>query len=353
MLNTLDSSEVQAWVEEFLENPQRRYVFGCNEWGADINQVFGLAGFIDDVVGELKYCGVPVLRTNEIPHNAMVVSTVVVGRPLTALKKLAEVGANAIDYFAFYKAQSSKLVGLKYWDGVKPDLSGKSARYLKLRRRLADEESRRSLDSILQFRETFDLQHMNGFSDRQQDQYFETFLKIGPQSVFYDVGAYGGETSVQFAKRAGNYKEIHVFEPIASTFERARINLSSFPNVQFHQFGLGAEFGEFSFDVNGSSSRISAVGAEQCVIRSLDSMQLTPPTIIKVDIEGAEMEFLAGAIGTLQRDKPALAIACYHNPEHIWEIFDFVTNILPKHDVYLRHYTEGFAETDLFFVPTS
>jgi FkbM family methyltransferase len=351
MKNRLDGKEVQAWVEEFLKSPQRRYVFGCNEWGADMHHVFGLAGFIDDVVGELEYCGVPVLRTNEIPHNAMVVSTVVGERPLTALNKLAEVGANALDYFAFYKAQSSKLVGIEYWDGVKPDLSENSIRYQRLKGCLSDEESRRSLDSILQFRETYELQHMSGFSDRQKDQYFESFLAFDPHSVFYDVGAFGGETSVQFAKKAGRYKEIHLFEPIASTFERARMNLSSCPNVHFHQFGLGAEFGEFSFEVNGSSSRISSIGTEHCVIRSLDSIRLTPPTFIKVDIEGAEMDFLAGATGTLQRDKPALAIACYHNPEHIWEIFDFVTNILPKHDVYLRHYTEGFAETDLFFVP--
>jgi FkbM family methyltransferase len=193
---------------------------------------------------------------------------------------------------------------------------------------------------------------MSGFTDRQKDQYFEPFLTLGPESVFYDVGAFDGETSVQFARRAGVYKEIHVFEPIASTCEKAKKNLDEFPDVHLHQFGLGAEYGEFKFESNGSASRPSDSGNELCVIKPLDSVRLTDPTLIKVDIEGAEMDFLHGASKTLERARPTLAIACYHDPEHIWSIFEFVSKVLPTHAVYLRHYTEGFAETDLFFVPT-
>jgi len=340
-------------MEAFSKNPARRFVFGCNQWGAEIHEIFGLAGFIDDVVSESFYCGIPVIRSNEIPVGALVVSAVVVGRPLTAMHKLMELNVNAINYFDFYRVNNGKLEGIEYWKGNQLDKSGNSQRYQELKGALADSESVRTLDAVLQFRESYELSHMSGFTDRQKDQYFEPFLTLGPESVFYDVGAFDGETSAQFARKAIAYKEIHVFEPVANTYEKAKKNLSSFPNVHFHQFGLGAEYGEFKFESNGSASRPSDNGDELCVIKPLDSVQLTDPTLIKVDIEGAEMDFLYGASKTLQKARPTLAIACYHDPEHIWSIFDFVSKILPTHAVYLRHYTEGFAETDLFFVPTA
>jgi FkbM family methyltransferase len=346
------SEDLRAWMEEFSKNPARRFVFGCNQWGAEIHEVFGLAGFIDDVVSETTYCGVPVIRSNEIPPGALVVSAVVGGRPLAAMHKLMELNVNAINYFDFYRANYEILMGIEFWKGTQLDKSSNSQRYQELKGALADSESVRTLDAVLQFRESYELSHMSGFTDRQKDQYFEPFLTLGPESVFYDVGAFDGETSVQFARRAGVYKEIHVFEPIASTYEKAKNNLGAFSDVHLHQFGLGAEYGEFKFDSNGTSSRPSDSGNELCIIRPLDSVQLTGPTFIKVDIEGAEMDFLHGASKTLEKAKPTLAIACYHNPEHIWSIFEFVSKVLPTHAVYLRHYTEGFAETDLFFVPT-
>jgi FkbM family methyltransferase len=346
------SEELRAWTKEFSKNPARRFVFGCNQWGAEIQDVFGLAGFIDDVVSDTTYCGVPVIRSSEIPHDALVVSAVLGIRPLTAKRKLLDLKINAIDYFDFYRANSEKLTEISYWKGVQLDKTHNSQRYQELKNSLADSESLRTLDAILQFRESCELSNMNGFTDRQIDQYFESFLTLGPESVFYDVGAFDGETSAQFARRAVAYKEIHVFEPIASTYEKAKKNLSAYPDVHLHQFGLGAEYGEYKFESNGSASRPSDSGNELCVIKPLDSVELTDPTFIKVDIEGAEMDFLYGASKTLGKTRPTLAIACYHDPEHIWSIFDFVSKILPTHAVYLRHYTEGFAETDLFFVPT-
>jgi len=347
------SKELRAWVDEFSNNPAGRFVFGCNQWGAEINNVFGLAGFIDDVVSETTYCGVPVIQSSAIPNGALVVSAVIGERPLTAKRKLLDLNVNAVDYFDFYRANVGKLEGIAFWQGTQADKANNSQRYQELRGALADSESVRTLDAVLQFRESYELTHMSGFTDRQKDQYFEPFLTLGPESVFYDVGAFDGETSAQFARKAITYKEIHVFEPIASTFEKAKKNLSTFPDVHFHQFGLGAEYGEFKFESNGSASRPSDSGHELCVIKPLDSVQLTDPTMIKVDIEGAEMDFLHGASKTLEKARPTLAIACYHDPEHIWSIFEFVSKILPTHAVYLRHYTEGFVETDLFFVPTA
>ena len=187
------SEDTRAWVEEFTKNPARRFVFGCNQWGAEIQDVFGLAGFIDDVVSETTYCGVPVIRSREIPDGALVVSAVIVGRPLTAMRKLFDLNVNVLDYFDFYRANVGKLEGIAFWQGTQADKANNSHRYQELRGVLADSESVRTLDAVLQFRESYELTHMSGFTDRQKDQYFEPFLTLGPESVFYDVGAFDCE----------------------------------------------------------------------------------------------------------------------------------------------------------------
>jgi hypothetical protein len=113
---------------------------------------------------------------------------------------------------------------------------------------------------------------------------------------------------------------------------------------------LGAREGETRIIEDGSSSRESHNEGQPVSIRTLDSLVLDPPTFMKIDIEGAELEFLGGACETIAAHTPTIAIACYHSPSHIWKIPRFVLDLFPRYEVYLRHYTEGVTETVLTFV---
>jgi len=86
-------------------------------------------------------------------------------------------------------------------------------------------------------------------------------------------------------------------------------------------------------------------------IRTLDSLQLSAVDFIKVDIEGAELDFLVGAEQTLRKLQPQIAIAAYHSVDHIRRITHTVLEFMPNARLYLRHYTEGSDETDIFFIP--
>jgi hypothetical protein len=86
-------------------------------------------------------------------------------------------------------------------------------------------------------------------------------------------------------------------------------------------------------------------------VRTLDELGFTSADFIKVDIEGSEDDFLRGASRTITALQPLLAIACYHRNEQLASIYEKVRTLLPDARVYLRHYTEGFPETDIFFVP--
>ncbi len=75
--------------------------------------------------------------------------------------------------------------------------------------------------------------------------------------------------------------------------------------------------------------------------------------MIKMDIEGAELEALKGAKKTIQRDKPKLAICIYHKTEDLWEIPLYIKELVSEYCLYIRHQTFGTGDTVLYAVMPS
>ena len=48
-----------------------------------------------------------------------------------------------------------------------------------------------------------------------------------------------------------------------------------------------------------------------------------------------------------------LAIAVYHDIVDFWRIPEYVLSLRPNYQIYLRHYTEGWSETVMYFVPNN
>jgi hypothetical protein len=57
-----------------------------------------------------------------------------------------------------------------------------------------------------------------------------------------------------------------------------------------------------------------------------------------MDIEGAELDALAGAGHCLARDRPRLAISAYHRPEHLWEIPAVILAANPGYRLHFGHH---------------
>jgi hypothetical protein len=84
----------------------------------------------------------------------------------------------------------------------------------------------------------------------------------------------------------------------------------------------------------------------------LDSLDIERPTIIKMDIEGAEKQALTGGERTIRTHHPRLAIAAYHRPGDFWRLPYQVMAIRDDYRIYMRHYAESLYETVMFFIPT-
>ena len=105
------------------------------------------------------------------------------------------------------------------------------------------------------------------------------------------------------------------------------------------------------FSSGGSVSAITEDGDIEIQVDALDSLVDDRISFIKMDIEGAESMAIDGARNTILRNHPRLAICVYHKDEDFWKIPEQIFSIRDDYNIYLRHYTEGVAETVMFFMP--
>ena len=60
------------------------------------------------------------------------------------------------------------------------------------------------------------------------------------------------------------------------------------------------------------------------------------PTYIKMDIEGSELDAIAGARAVVESSLPVLAICVYHQHDHLWRIPAAIRDISDRYRFYLR-----------------
>lgn len=348
-----DQRLARMFCEEFLRVGQRpRWILGTNFWADSIAKVADVDGFINDFAPGTSHRGKPVVRMEAVPKNALVVSAVVLGRPLYAAQKLTECGLENLDYFAFRRHANRDLAPVLFLDEFPAEYKRNRDEFEWVRGLLADEESVRIYDRLINFRLSTHLSHMEGFTDCQDRQYFEDFLGLTDrEEVFVDVGGYDGFTTSEFVRRCPQYHAVHFFEPERKNIEHARQRLKDSHGITYYELGLMDRKGVVRFSSSGSASSVSSHGGIEIQVDRMDDVVAGPVTFIKMDVEGAEGAALAGARETISRQGPRLAIAAYHRVDDFFSIPRQILSYRDDYKVYLRHYTEGITESDMFFVP--
>lgn len=141
--------------------------------------------------------------------------------------------------------------------------------------------------------------------------------------VVFDVGAYCGEFTVEAARLVGPTGRVIAFEPHAPNRELLLRNVreAGLGNVVVAPHGLWATTGDVVFEtanhrsssVRLEDSRDQRAGKRIPVLSLRDAAdRFGAPDFVKMDIEGAEIEVLAGAAEWLKTQQAHFAIASYH-----------------------------------------
>lgn len=342
-------------VEAFLSSTTagRKYLLGRNQHALALSRIIEVDGFVDDFAEKgMVWHGKPVIKIADLDSRSIVVNCSMSISPVSALARLnASRSVAVLNYSDLCRARPDLIPLPDYVLATRNDFQENEAKLIRLYEGLADDHSRDVMKALVGYRLTGNPNYMMNFRVRFSDQYFEDFLRMR-EVVFVDAGGFDGDTAEEFCRRHPTYKKIFLFEPSQKNINVAKERLSGYHNIEFVQLGLSDSVGSLWFNPDaGSASAVSADGSERIEVTTLDSYIDERVTFIKMDLEGWELKALHGATRHIAEDHPSLAISVYHKPSDYWQIYEYVIGIRDNYDVYLRHYTEGWSETVMFFVP--
>ncbi|MDG2228364.1 MAG: FkbM family methyltransferase [Flavobacteriales bacterium] len=213
--------------------------------------------------------------------------------------------------------------------------------------------------------------------ERKYDALIKKIMRIvlEEDSSFIDVGCYRGNFLIEANKFAPSGAHIG-FEPIPEIYTKVIKTLGGVNDIR--QLGLSDERGETTFNYVKSNPLYSGIkkrnypgkeSIEELVIKvdTLDHQLFQSPRVdlIKIDVEGAELNVLKGGINTITKFNPVIVFEYEQGasdvygvtPAEIWSFFDkvkysiytlknFIDNPLP---LSFSKFTEIYNSNDEHF----
>ncbi len=183
--------------------------------------------------------------------------------------------------------------------------------------------------------------------------------------VIYDIGAHIGYHSLAFATYVGDKGHVFAFEPNPANVQRAEeiiaINPSLQKNITVLNLALSDHTGTTNFlstdDIEGGTSTggfiddastlwereryVDKVGFKKTEVKIetidnlIETKKITPPDLLKIDVEGAEQLVLAGAIKTLTLYHPTIIVEFHsifsaYSCMHILQKLNYTVELLKR-----------------------
>ena len=163
-------------------------------------------------------------------------------------------------------------------------------------------------------------------------QYFPDDLYAwNPTEWIVDGGAYDGDSVRELVRLHGDaFSHVLALEPDPANFAKLEATVAALPpalraKVSCHGVALASRPGTLHLDATGTAASATAVapitGGVDVPAVTLDSLLgRERPTLLKLDIEGAEADALEGARNAIVKHGPVVAVCVYHRQDHLWRI---------------------------------
>lgn len=189
----------------------------------------------------------------------------------------------------------------------------------------------------------------------------ENLIQVEKNDYVIDAGGCWGDTALYFAHKTGENGKVFTFEFIPDNIKLFNINLNFNPelkkriqlipnpvsnksnqDIYFKDFGPGSQVKMEPFEQQTGQTK--TISIDDFVFQN----NIEKVDFIKMDIEGAEPIALEGAIETIKKFKPKLAIAIYHSMEDFVNIPTWILDLNLGYEIFLGHYTIHAEETVIF-----
>ncbi len=158
-------------------------------------------------------------------------------------------------------------------------------------------------------------------------------IKYIENKIAFDLGAFDGESAIVLSNY--NFCDIFSFDISLINLQRIKDNLTLFPHINnvssFHMALSNKKSSIVIADSARVDTNINNLNTWQnnhsnnieVKVDTLDNFMVNYKNkqigFIKMDIEGDEINCLAGAKQSIAKDRPILAISIYHHPEQFFE----------------------------------
>jgi FkbM family methyltransferase len=213
----------------------------------------------------------------------------------------------------------------------------------------ADDASRQEYLNHVRWRALGD-QNALGPPVKEESYFLESLYRIEDREVFVDCGAYTGDTAEQVIRRNPAFSRIVAIEADPENFDCltkwiGTLDTPVASRISALNVAVGAKRGKLRFQAGGGEgAKLAADG--NVVVECIPIDELAPAagsTFIKMDIEGAELDALAGARRSIQKNRPILSICVYHKQDDLWWIPLFIDTLVEDYRFFLRaHDVDGW-----------
>jgi FkbM family methyltransferase len=369
VLAALGSPDASAGFKPVAEGTAGLVIFGCGhlgKWVLDGATGAGLKvlAFADNNQKNWgqRIAGVEAMSPQEavLRYNDDAFFVVAIYNGTAPRKQLAALGCKrAVPYPLFFFQYSAHMpfeYRLELPSRVLADPSAIQASYALL----DDDKSRFEFIAQLRWRCRLDYGCLPPPDPPEQMYYAPELVHLSEQEVLADCGAFDGDSVRMFLDRVQRrFRHIYAIEPDPKNRAALGEYIASLPGdvaerISVLPFGLSDRDEVVSFDASGTvgSRVVAGAGSDSIECRRLDDILDGPaPTLIKMDIEGAEPRAIVGAAATIAASRPVLALCAYHKCEHLWTLPRLIHDALPDYKIFLRRYAEECWETVYYAIP--
>lgn len=248
---------------------------------------------------------------------------------------------------------------------------------------LADDISATIVMNILKARITDNMAYIDKIQDKNKGNEYvdKSIISFSDDECFLDAGAYTGDSFLRFLRQTNyRFNAAYLFEPDPQNYDilQKQINKKimvgdtegkicykklsddSVNKIHIYNKGLYSHTAELEFSSNiGEASHISGnipMKVEEKNERVIQVIGIDEwigdkkLSVIKMDIEGSEMDALNGAQNTIKKYIPNLIICIYHKKTDLWEIPLYIKTLANEYRFCIRHYNSNLWDTVLYAI---